>query len=73
MNKDSKTLTKIFNMADKMGLYCLMTKAHGEVLDIHVGKQSFFSSSVATDSIHNSDGHRYSYRDLKRYVYNCKE
>ena len=36
MNKDSKTLTKAFNLADELGLYCSMTKADGEVLSIFV-------------------------------------
>ena len=73
MNKDSKTLTKIFNMADDMGLYCSMTKADGEVLSMFVGGQTFFSSDCINDSIHDADGHRYTYRDLKKYVCKCKE
>ena len=73
MDKGSKTLTKIFNMADEMGLYCSMTKMCGEVLSIYVGERTFFNSYIVNDSIRDSDGHRYSYRDLKKYVYSCKE
>ena len=73
MNKDSKVLTKIFNIADEMGLYCSMTKGNGEVLSMFVGEQTFFSSNCINDSIHDADGHRYTYKDLKKYVYKCKE
>ena len=73
MNKDSKTLTKIFNIADEMGLYCSMTKGRGEVLSIYVGEQTFFSGDISNSSIHDSAGNRYSYRDLKKYVCECKE
>ena len=73
MNKDSKTLTKIFNMADDMGLYCSMTKGRGEVLSMFVGEQTFFSSDCINNCIHDADGHRYTYKDLKKYVYKCKE
>jgi hypothetical protein len=67
MNKDSKTLTKIFNMADEMGLYCSMVKEGGEVLHIFVGEQTFFRSGVY-DGIHDSDGRRYTYKDLKQHI-----
>ena len=73
MNKDSKTLTKIFNMADDIGLYCSMTKGRGEVLSMHIGEHTFFTSDCINDSIHDAYGHRYTYRDLKKYVYKCKE
>ena len=73
MNKDSQILTKIFNMADEFGLYCSMTKGRGEVLSMFVGEQTFFSSDCINDSIHDADGHRYTYKDLKKYVYKCKE
>lgn len=68
MNKSSKTLTKIFNLADEMGLYCSMIKEKGEVLHIFVGGQAFFGSSVVDDCIHDSDGRRYTYKDLKQYI-----
>lgn len=68
MNKDSKTLTKIFNMADEMGLYCSMYKEKGEVLHIFVGGQTFFNSDCVNDCIHDSDGRRYTYKDLKQYI-----
>ena len=48
MNKDSKTLTKIFNMADESGLYCSMTIAGGEVLSIFVGEETFLIVIVVT-------------------------
>lgn len=73
MNKDSKTLTKIFNIADEMGLYCSMTKGNKEVLSIHVGEQTFFSSDCIKDSIHDADGRMYTYKDLKKHVNKCKE
>lgn len=73
MNKDSKTLTKIFNMADELGLYCSMDKAKGEVLSIFVGGKTFFISNCVNDGIHDSGGHIYTYKDLKKYVYKCKE
>ena len=73
MSKDSQILTKIFNMADEMGLYCSMTKGNKEVLSIFVGEQTFFSSYCINDSIHDADGHRYTYKDLKKYVCKCKE
>ena len=68
MNKSSKTLTKIFNLADEMGLYCSMIKEKGEVLHIFVGGQAFFGSGVVNDCIHDSDGRRYTYKDLKKYI-----
>ncbi len=68
MNKDSKILTKIFNMADEMGLYCSITKDRGEVLDIFVGVQTFFRSDCVNDFIHDSDGRRYTYKDLKQHI-----
>lgn len=68
MNKSSKTLIKIFNLADEMGLYCSMIKEKGEVLHIFVGGQAFFGSSVVDDCIHDSDGRRYTYKDLKQYL-----
>lgn len=68
MNKSSKTLTKIFNLADEMGLYCCMIKERGEVLHIFVGGQTFFRSDGVDDSIHDSDGRRYTYKDLKQYI-----
>ena len=73
MSKDSQILTKIFNMADEWGLYCSMDKGRGEVLSIYVGGQTFFSSDCINDSIHDADGHRYTYKDLKKYVCKCKE
>ena len=73
MKKDSKTLTKIFNMADELGLYCSMVKLKGEVSSIYIGEQTFFNSDCINDSIHDSDGRRYTYKDLKKYVYKCKE
>lgn len=68
MNKDSKIFTKIFNMADEMGLYCSMTKESGEVLSIFVGGQTFFRSDCVEDCIHDSDGRRYTYKDLKQHI-----
>lgn len=68
MNKNSKTLAKIFNMADEMGLYCSMTKGEGEVLGIFVGGQTFFNSNCVNDCIHDSDGRRYTYKDLKQHI-----
>lgn len=68
MNKDSKTLTKAFNLADELGLYCSMTKERGEVLNIFVGEQTFFRSDSVNDCIHDSDGRRYTYKDLKQYI-----
>ena len=73
MNKDSKTLTKIFNIADEMGLYCSMVKVKGEVSSIYVGGQTFFPSDCIHYSIHDADGHSYTYKDLKKYVCKCKE
>lgn len=73
MSKDTQILTKIFKMADKMGLYCSMTKGDGEVLSIFVGEQTFFVSDCVNDSIHDADGNRYTYKDLKKYVYKFKE
>ena len=73
MNKDSKILTKIFNMADDMGLYCSMTKGDGEVLSMFVGEQTFFISDCVNNCIHDADGHSYTYKDLKKYVCKCKE
>ena len=73
MNKDSKTLTKIFNLADELGLYCSLTKGDGEVLSMFVGEQTFFTSDCINDSIHDADGHRYTYKDLKKYVCKFKE
>lgn len=72
MNKDSKTLTKIFNIADEMGLYCSMTKGDGEVLSMYVGEQTFFPSDCV-HGIHDADGHSYTYKDLKKYVNKCEE
>lgn len=68
MNKNSKTLTKIFNMADEMGLYCSITKGGGEVLSIFVGGQTFFNSDCVNDCIHDSDGRGYTYKDLKQHI-----
>lgn len=73
MNKDSKTLTKIFNMADEMGLYCSITKEKGEVLNIFVGEETFFRSDCINDFIHASGGRRYTYKDLKKHVYKYRE
>ena len=73
MNKDSQILTKIFNIADKAGLYCSITKENGEVLHIYFGKQTFFTSDCVHNYIYNADGHTYTYKDLKNYVYKCKE
>ena len=68
MNKDSKTLTKIFNMADELGLYCFMVKLKGEVSSIYIGEQTFFNGDCINDSIHDADGRRYTYKDLKQYI-----
>lgn len=68
MNKDSKTLTKIFNLADELGLYCSMTKGGGEVLSMFVGEKTFFGSDCVNDFIHDSEGRKYTYKDLKRYI-----
>ena len=68
MNKDSKILTKIFNMADEMGLYCSMDKEKGEVLHIFVGGLTFFRSDCVNDCIHDYEGRRYTYKDLKQYI-----
>lgn len=68
MNKNSKTLVKIFNMADELGLYCSMIKEKGEVLHIFVGGQAFFNSDCVSNYIHDSDGRRYTYKDLKQYI-----
>ena len=68
MNKNSKTLTKIFNMADEMGLYCSITKGGGEVLNIFVGGQTFFNIDCVNECIHDSEGRRYTYKDLKQYI-----
>lgn len=73
MNKDSQILTKIFNMADEYGLYCSMVKVKGEVSSIYAGEKTFFSSDCVNDSIHDAYGNRYAYKDLKKYVYKCKE
>lgn len=73
MNKDSITLTKIFNLADELGLYCSMTKGSGEVLNMFVGEKTFFTSDCINNYIHDSDRNKYTYRDLKKYVYKCKE
>ena len=73
MNKDSKTLTKIFNIADELGLYCSMVKLKGEVSSIYIGEKTFFNSDCINDSIHDGDGHRYTCKDLKKYVCKCKE
>ena len=73
MNKDSETLTKIFNMADEMGLYCSITKGNKEVLSIFVGEQTFFPSYCINNYIHDADGRMYTYKDLKKYVNKCKE
>lgn len=73
MNKDSETLTKIFNLADELRLYCSMTKRKGEVLSMFVGEQTFFRSDCINNYIHDSDGNKYTYRDLEKYVYKCKE
>ena len=73
MSKDSQILTKIFNMADEIGLYCSMTKGDGEVLSIFFGGQTFFTSDCVNNCIHDADGRRYTYKDLKKYVYKCKE
>ena len=72
MNKDSKTLTKIFNMADELGLYCSMVKLKGEVSSIYIGEHTFFNSDCINDSIHDADGRRYTYKDLKKYVHSYK-
>lgn len=68
MNKDSRIFTKIFNMADEMGLYCSMSKESGEVLSIFVGENTFFRSDSVCDCIHDSDGRRYTYKDLKQHI-----
>ena len=73
MNKDSKTLTKIFNLADELGLYCSMSKIGGEVSSMFVGEKTFFSSDCLDNYIHDSDKNKYTYRDLKKYVYKCEE
>lgn len=73
MNKDSQILTKIFNMADEIGLYCTMTKRNKEVLSMYVGEQTFFPSDFVNDCIHDADGHKYTYKDLKKYVHIHKE
>ena len=72
MNKDSKTLTKIFNMADELGLYCSMVKLKGEVSSIYIGEQTFFNSDCINDSIHDADGRRYTYKDLKNMCINAR-
>ena len=73
MNKDSKTLTKIFNMADELGLYCSMVKLKGEVSSIYVGEKTFFPSDCVNNFIHDADGHSYTYKDWKKYVCKYKE
>ena len=73
MNKDSKTLTKIFNLADEIGLYCSIVKVKGEVSSIYVGEKTFFQSDCINNYIHDADGRMYTYKDLKKYVYKCKE
>ena len=73
MNKDSQILTKIFNMADKFGLYCSMTKRNKEILSIYVGERTLFPSDCVNNCIHDADGHKYTYKDLKKYVYKYKE
>lgn len=73
MNKDSKTLTKIFNLADEMGLYCSMVKIGGEVSSMFVGEKTLFNSDCLKNYIHDSDNNKYTYKDLEKYVYKCKE
>lgn len=73
MNKDSKTLTKIFNIADELGLYCSMVKARGEVLSVFVGGETFFRSDCLYGFIHAAGGRKYTYRDLKKYLCKCRE
>lgn len=72
MSKDAQILTKIFNMADEMGLYCSMTKGNREVLSIYVGEQTFFVSDCVHDFIHDADGHRYTHKDLKNMCINAR-
>ena len=48
-------------------------KLKGEVSSIYIGEQTFFNSDCINDSIHDGDGHSYTYKDLKKYVYKCKE
>lgn len=73
MNKNSQILTKVFNLADELGLFCSMTKGDGEVLSMFVGEKTFFSKDCINNHIHDSDGNKYTYRDLEKYVYKCKE
>lgn len=73
MNKDSQILTKIFNMADEIGLYCSMVKVKGEVSSIYVGERTIFPSDCAKNYIHDADGHKYTYNDLKKYIHKYKE
>ena len=73
MSKDTQILTKIFNMADEIGLYCSMTKEDREVLSVFAGGKTFFPSDCVNNCIHDADGHKYTYKDLKKYVYKHKE
>lgn len=73
MNKDSKTLTKIFNLADELGLYCSIIKIGGEVSSMFVGEKTFFSRDCFDNYIHDSHKKKYTYKDLEKYVYKCKE
>lgn len=72
MNKDSKILTKIFNMADEMGLYCSITKSKGEVSTIFVADETFFNSDCYYEYIHTAGGNKYTYKDLKRHILDYK-
>lgn len=40
---------------------------------MHFGEQTFFASNCINNCIHDADGHSYTYKDLKKYVYKCKE
>lgn len=73
MNKDSKILTKIFNMADEMGFFCSISKNKGEVYTIFVAQETFFTSDCVYEYIHTAGGNKYTYRDLKRHILNYKK
>lgn len=73
MNKDSEILTKIFNMADEMGLYCTISKNKGEVSTIFVAGETFFRSDCACKYIHTAGGNKYTYKDLKRHILDYKK
>lgn len=72
MNKDSKILTNIFNMADEMGLSCSISKGKGEVFTIFVVGETFFHSDCVHKYIHTAGGNKYTYKDLKRHILDYK-